>query len=285
MKIEAIYGESCPTGVFSITPSGSCPPWTLAPEWLLAKALAHDCNVRNPGRLTYLLKMTPEPHNIWKAVAIEPDDWWSILGTAVYTGSPSDCREIQLLPMAPSVSTLSAIGKKEACIFAENLDPDFLKALVHALGSLGTQRLILVNPQNYFGWHTARVKGIHGYNYARRLGLPRALQLRALTEAKVNIDAGEAITETSEVFQPLIHTFTPDLLRLAFGDESEIAFSLLSEVEASGGIMSYRALLDMAATLAPNAKIIVRKLILFGYLYFRQAQTEITTKGILVISK
>ncbi|MEZ0345983.1 MAG: hypothetical protein ABWK01_05490 [Infirmifilum sp.] len=283
MDVEVVYGEPCPQNIPSITPAGPCPPPTLAPEWLLSKALAHDISHLRPERLATLLRLAPGPHNILKAAAVEPEEWWGILGIAAYTGSPSQCQHFQLLPFAPAVSTLAALPHKEMCIYAESLQGSYLFTLIHALGSYGAQRLILIDPPHPVAWHRIRVKGVLGYSHARRLSLPRVLQLRALAQSMLDVDKAEAKAERPKEFNQLSHTPPQDLLKLAFGDEAETALSLLTEIDAGGGIMSYRALLDAAATFTPDARGLARKLILFGYLRLRQAQVEITPKGLFTL--
>ncbi|WP_191118443.1 hypothetical protein [Infirmifilum uzonense] len=283
MQVLVIYGDKCPDNVFSVTPEGDCPPWTLAPEWLVSKALAHDTRLAKPERLSFLLNLAPGPHSVWKAAAVEPEEWWGILSIATYTGTYSECSSVLLLPNAPATSTLSAISKKEVCIYATNIRGDFLSILIQALGSLGTEKLILLNPTDPRDWHTLRLHGILGYIYAKRLSLPKALQLRALAEGDIDVERAEAKTKGSMAPRAPRPGVPQDLLKNAFGEDSEVALSLLSEVENGGGVMSYRALLDITRELSVRGSDIARRLILFGYLHLRQAQVELTSKGLYTL--
>lgn len=278
MEVEVVLGGLCPEGVFSVTPSGSCPPWAYAPEWLLAQALRHDAGLRRPGRLAALVRLAPGPHTIWKAAAVEPEDWWEVLGVALYTAEPSQCSSVQLLPFAPAVSSLAAYGQREACLYAEPLSSEFLASLVHALGSSGTERLVLVNAHRAVLWHKMRVRGLGGYLSAARVGLPRVMRMRALAESEVDYRENEATGAAPGEFAPL-QARDRDLLALAFGENREIAYSLLSEVEASGGVVSYRGFIDSAASMGPGAREVARRLVLFGYVVLRQAQVEVTAKA------
>ncbi|UNQ72861.1 hypothetical protein [Infirmifilum sp. NZ] len=285
MLIEAVYGETCPGNVFSITPWGETPPWAYAPEWLISEALKHDVGLRKPGRLTVLLADAPGPHTVHKAAAVEPDDWWEVLRVALYMAKPKPSKSVQLLPFAPATSALAALGQKEACIHAESLTADYLHSLIHALSSSGTERLVLVNPPQFSLWQKLRTSGVTGYSFARHLALPRALQLGALSRSRYNLRENEALGADVPLFKSPVIFREQSLVKYAFGDESELAVALLSELEASGGVMSHRAFMDTASSLGPSSRGIARRLLLYGYVVFRQAQVELTLKGIFALSE
>ena len=283
MRVEVVYGEKCPSEVFSIIPEGLHPPWTYAPEWLISQALEHDTGLRRPGRLTVLLLDAPGPHTLWKAVAVEPDEWWEILKVAVYTGEPKQEQSVQLLPFAPHVSSLAAIGQREVCIYAEGISQSFIASLIHALSASGTERLILVNPPFTTQWQSLRASGVVGYSFARRASLPRVIQLRALARADFNVEKSEFSGGDPIACKHPERSRQPDLVKLAFGDGADLARAILSELEASGGIMSYRAFMDTSSSLDQQGRSIARRLILYGYVAFRQAQVELTEKGLYVL--
>ncbi|QOJ79537.1 hypothetical protein IG193_03510 [Infirmifilum lucidum] len=283
MRVEVFYGEECPSGTFSVTPSGELPPWTYGPEWLLAQALEHDMPLRRPGRLVTLLLDAPGPHTVWKAAAVEPDDWWEILKVAVYTGEPRQGQSVQLLPFAPATSTLSAIGQREVCIHAESISRSFLASLIHALSASGTERLVLANPPFITQWQSLKASGVVGYSLSRRALLPRVIQLRALARADFDVEKGEFSGGSPITCKYPERSKQPDLVKLAFGGESELARAILSELEASGGVVSYRAFMDTSSSLDPRGKSIARRLILYGYVALRQAQVELAEKGLYVL--
>jgi len=284
LEVVLLYGGECPEGSFHVTSGCACPPATVAPEWLLALALEEDGLVREPRRLSLLLREAPGPHTIAKAAAVEPERWEGLLHVSLYTDGSCSEQCACLLPFAPATSSLSVLGQREACIFAHGLSTSFLKALLHAAAASGAERLYLVDPPPDFPLYTKiTVTGLEGYRAVARMPAPRGLRLPAVASIRAHLEKGEVLQERElrARLPPLGRR--PSLLKLAFGEEKQVAQALLEELEASGSLMSSRAFLEVAASLSERGRSVARLLVLFGYVQLRQAQVELAGKGIYAL--
>lgn len=286
MDVELAYGGSCREGFFAVTPECGCSPSTISPEWLLARALSEDGYVRNPGRLALLLRSTPGPYTVAKAAALEPDYWEGILHVSLYTDSP-DCNEncACLLPFAPAVSALSALGKRQSCVYAGVLTEKFLVSFVQAASLSGVERLILVNPPFIPSmWTKVVFEGLEGYRAAASTPAPRAFRYATLAGIAASSSDSEVWREVSGGYSLPQPKQAPKMLALAFGEAWPEARALLEEVESAGHILTVRALYEIASTLGVG-KLVVRSLFSYGYLRARTGQVELTGKGVYALSQ
>ncbi|MEM3892575.1 MAG: hypothetical protein QXS92_03160 [Thermofilum sp.] len=286
MHVEFLYGGSCPEGFFRVAPDCGCPPSTLSPEWLLAQALEEDGVIRNRGRLALLLREAPGPHTVAKAAAVEPDMWEGVLHVALYADAQPCSEECAcLLPFAPATSMLAALGRKQACAYAEAVTPAFISSFIQAAGFSGVEKLTLVNPSYVPSrWTKLVFDGFEGYRAASAIPAPRALRYAAMSSIDAEASAGEVrgvpIT-TQALPQPRA---APKLVPLAFGESWREALALLEEVEASGHLITARALYEIASAMGAG-KPLVRKLLAYGYLRVRSGQVELSGKGIYALGQ
>jgi len=284
LELVLIYGGECLGSSFCVTPGCACPPATVAPEWLLAQALKEDGFVEEQHRLAFLLREAPGPHTAAKAAAVEPERWEGLLHISLYTDGACGEQCACLMPFAPATSSLSILGRPEACIFAHGLSTGFLKALLHAAAASGTEKLYLVDPPLDLPLYTKiKVAGLEGYRAVARMPAPRGLRLPAVASIRAHLERGEVVG--GRVMHARLPPLgrKPNLLKLAFGEEGQVAQALLEELEASGNLMSARAFLELASSLSEKGRRIARLLKLFGYIQLRQAQVELSKKGVYAL--
>jgi len=284
LEVVLLHGGECPQSAFCVTSGCACPPTTVAPEWLLALALREDGLVDEPQKLSLLLRAAPGPHTAAKAAAVEPERWEGLLHLSLYTDGACSEQCACLLPFAPATSSLSILGRPEVCVLAHGLSAGFLKALLHTAASSGTEKLYLLDPPLDLPLYTKiLVRGLEGYRAVARMPAPRGLRLPAVVSMRADLEKGEVERkrEIRAKLPPLGRE--PSMLKLAFGEERQVAQALLEELEASGHLMSARAFFEIAASLSDRGGRVARLLVLFGYVQLRQAQVELTRKGVYAL--
>ena len=286
-RIEIHYGEShCEQDAFRITRTCDSRPSIFSPEYLLAQALYKDRYLSSPHELTLLLKTCEGPNNPVKAAGVSPTNWEGILYLATFTDeTPLKSSCACLLPFAPNVSALAALGKEKVCIESESLDPEFLSSLIHTLIATGTREIILLNPPYIDQWNKLQLKGLRGYKVATAEKFPKGIRAPILTTIDANL-------EHEEVYQTDMYNYRlpeprkpPNMLSTVFPGNDNVVSEILQELESTGHVMSYRSFLDIAREMLPQKALdTTRRLILYGYIQIRQGQVELTRKGLYVLS-
>jgi len=284
LKVKLLYGQGCPQGYFRVDPSCRERPASAAQEWLLAEALREDGVIRQAGRLSFLLRMAGGPNTPLKAAAVEPDDWKPLLWTSGYFAEkPGSCAS--LLPQLPCTSSLTALSRKNACVYAYPLPRRFLEKFIYAAAAAGLENLVLIDPPQTWLFSEAVLSGGYGSYVAQGMRLPRYAQARVKEE--VEFDEAESRLKGGDVdvarVEP-VSLHSVELVNRAFGGAGELALTLLEGLEESGYVMSYRAFQEMAEQLGgAEGRWTAARLVLFGYVKVRQAQVELTDKGLYTL--